>query len=134
QSELSGDLTPPGLAGSILVNEWLLLDEARATGLDQQIAIRRDAHPVGASEREPDSARVRARLEHKVILQAILVSVIDDVHSRIDLAVPNAGVTGHPGPPILAFAQVIVSAGRQLVESFDVRRAVRMEKRNIHPL
>src|SRR2546426_692506 len=55
--------------------------------------------PTPAAPTAPPAARVRARRQHEVELQLLLVAVEDEVDARVHLAIDDAPIGRHVAPP-----------------------------------
>jgi len=103
----------------------LRLDDQVAVGVDLQGRPSVDGRARGRGKPRPydlksDRARVGAGSDHEVVLQLALVSVVDQIHARIDALVFHLGIVRDIGAPLLGIiAKEVVAPAGQLVEGGD---------------
>src|SRR5262249_53880383 len=116
-----------------LVDEGLVFADVAPGGVQHQVATGVKVHRVGAREGKGDGTRVRARGYDEVVLQLLLVAVVDEVYSRIDLLVLDLGVGRHVRMPLGAVlaAQVVYLTG-QFLPADHVRRGIAADDLHTH--
>ena len=113
------DIVPP--AACLLVKSG----SAEAHLPEHEITLSIQLKSASTLEAEANHPGVRARFNHKVVLQLSLIAVIDQIDARIDVLVPYLGVSGHVSAPSLGIVpDEIISRGGQSLEPGDFRSSI----------
>src|SRR5258706_8249725 len=116
-----------------LINHRLALQDLRTRPTDQEVAIGLFLHRLCAFELDADSRRIGARGKGEIVLQLTLVSVDNQIDSRIYAAHRNLTVIGDVSAPLRGIvADEIVGDARKLIEWFDFRMLVGALKFHAH--
>src|SRR5690242_697477 len=120
---------PPPHTTDVLVDDRLVFNHLAAGNADNQVAVSIELQPLGAVEAELNLPWVGAWRQHEVILQLPLVTVIDQVHTGIDVGILNPGIVGHVGAPLRGIvADEVVAPARQLLQPAYLRSHVGANK------
>ena len=91
------DWNPPGIA--LLIYRRLLLKNPSARSLKDELAVTVDLQAAYTIEAELNLVRPGAGRNHEVVFELPLVPVVNEIHSRINIGVPNPRVTGNVSTP-----------------------------------
>ena len=105
------------MAAGLLINDGRLQADVSVAGLEDEIAADIHSNVPGAFERHLDRIRVGAWSDDEVVFELLLIAVVDEVHSRIDVLVPDVPVSWHLSVPVSAIAadDVIALPGQFVV-------------------
>src|SRR5207245_10001303 len=108
----AGDLVASAFGA--LIDGGLLQAQVAATQMDDQIAIGRRLYRLRAVEGETDPRGVGAGADDQVGLELPLPAVVDQIDSRVDVAIRHLLEIGNAGPPLRGIAadQVVAPAGQ----------------------
>ncbi len=100
-----------------MIDDGLVLADVSARSVQHETTFGVDLQLVRAPEAEHDLVRVRAGRDDEVVLELTLVPVVDEVDTRIDVAVLDLWIGGHVGAPLRAIlADEVIRLAGELVE------------------
>src|SRR5580704_9668897 len=91
------------------------MDQFTVRQVNSQITVPRHLEFVPAAKMQGYNIRIGARRDNEIIFESTLPSsIIDQVDSRIDLAIAHPGVRWNPRPPFpwIVPDQVVADAGQ----------------------
>ena len=120
------------MAVGLLINDGRLQADFAVANSEEKIAADINANLLGAVERQLNQVRVSAGGDDEVIFELLLIPVVDEVHSRIDILVFDFPVPLNLRVPVPAIvADDVVALSRLFVVLRDVRRHVTVNE--LHP-
>ena len=91
-----------GLFGfpDLLVDDRSTLDDFVPGGVQDEIALLIERELICALKTQPDGGGISTGSNDEVVLQLLLVAVVNQVHTGIDLPVLHTAVAGNVGAPL----------------------------------
>ena len=116
----------------LLIDERRLEADFTVADVEQEIASIVYTNGLRALERELDDVRIRARRDDEVVFELLLIAVVDEVHSGIDVLVFDCPVAWNLRVPVSAIAaDDVVALSGQFVVLRDARCRVAVNQ--LHP-
>ena len=116
-------------ASVLLVHDRLSLAYGAPAHRHHEVALRVDRERVRAFDVQGNRPRVRTCMHDEVVFELLLIPVVDEVDTGIDVVVGHFRKGRNPGPPLLAIRSTqVVDLARQLVVSFGTSRSVAADR------
>ena len=106
-------------ARDLLVGFRLVMASLTFVCVEQKVAVRIYMHALHAFERHTYSAGARAGRYDEVVLKLLLIAVVYEVYSAVDVLISDLGITGDVRAPLAPIiADEVVAFARQLLDAF----------------
>src|SRR5262245_55049776 len=83
------------LTGNLLINSRLVLAEFSSIGMDEQVSRGIEMNTHGTGKGQVNHTGIRTRSHREIVLETALGSVIDDIHSRVNLVILHSSIGGY---------------------------------------
>src|SRR5207249_5981608 len=110
------------LTFNFLIDDRLRLAKFASDHVEYQAAVRIERQAISSRKAHPDRLYLGARLDHKVVFQLALVTVVNDVNTGVNAFVVHARIRGHIRSPLAGvIAEKVVHFAGQLILSQNFR-------------
>ena len=112
-----------------LINHRLVQLHSVVPDAQVEVALGVDCNGFRSGQGEPDGVRVRARRQDVIVLQLVVVSVIHQIHARVDVRIFHFGVGRNRRAPLRAIgAPVVVHLAGLFRDAADCRVRVGVQQ------